>query len=1005
MDNTVRAHRNGTSTASPSKKIVASIERTAYPRFKRSYTAVELTQIYTPTPTEIAFGLASSLGPINYFSLMVFLKVFQRLGYFPKLSEIPLQIVNYIGHSLKLPKNLNLSSINPRTLLRHKIAIRSYLNVTPYNRKAQQLVTQTVSESALVMDNPADLINAAIEELVKDRYELPPFYTLDRLVRRLRHQVNQQLFARVTSQLSDQYQQRLNDLLDSQAHRQRSSYNDLKKLPKRSSRNHLNDLLVHLTWLETLGDIAPFIEPLTSRKIKHFAAEAKALNASELKEITPPKRLTLLLCLIFSAQVQTRDSLVEMFLKQMKKIQNKASDELESIRKKHQETTEKLVSVLAKVLQVFNEPLPESQAVQQIQEIFPPQGGVEQLLDECEAVNAYKGNNYLPLLWRFYKSHRSSFFRVVQALKFDSTSSDRRLVEALHFLRHNARCRGEWLRGEVDLSFTSEAWQKLVFVQPKDPKQMNRRHFEVCLFFHLAAELRAGDICVWGSESYADYREQLLSESESQALVGEYCQNLGFPQNAEGFIEHLKSGLAQTALSVDEGYPNNTSIVISEVGEPVLKHPPRQPIRPSGPVLEALIEERMPERNLIDILRNVDYWTNFTRHFGPFSGSDPKLERATERYLLTTFAYGCNLGPTQAARHMRGIVTPQMLSFVNQRHVSLKGLNAALADIINRYHVLGLPKFWGDGTAAAADGTKYDLYEQNLLSEYHIRYGGYGGIAYHHVADSYVALFSHFISCGTWEAVYIIEGLLKNQSEIQPERLHADTQGQSTPVFALSYLLGIQLMPRIRNWKDLTFYRPESGTVYEHIESLFTDTIDWELIRTHWPDLFRVVLSIQAGKISSDVLLRKLGNYSRKNRLYRAFRELGRVVRTVFLLQFISDAELRQQITAATNKVEAYHGFSKWFFFGGDGIIATNDPEQQEKSIKYNDLVANAVIFQNVVDLTDLLQQLKREGYLLEREDVASLSPYLTSHIKRFGDYLIDLDAIPQALDELMLLL
>jgi len=207
-------------------------------------------------------------------------------------------------------------------------------------------------------------------------------------------------------------------------------------------------------------------------------------------------------------------------------------------------------------------------------------------------------------------------------------------------------------------------------------------------------------------------------------------------------------------------------------------------------------------------------------------------------------------------------------------------------------------------------------------------------------------------------------------------------------------------MPRIRNWKDLVFYRPDPETVYQHIDALFTDQINWQLIRTHWQDLFQVVLSIQAGKISSDILLRKLGNYSRKNRLYRAFRELGRVVRTVFLLQFISNIQLRQQITAVTNQVESYHGFSKWFFFGGDSIIASNDPEKQEKVIKYNDLVANAVIFQNVVDLTEVLQQLQHEGYLLEREDVAGLSPYLTSHIKRFGDYVLDLETIPKALDE-----
>ena len=268
---------------------------------------------------------------------------------------------------------------------------------------------------------------------------------------------------------------------------------------------------------------------------------------------------------------------------------------------------------------------------------------------------------------------------------------------------------------------------------------------------------------------------QLFSQV-TQQLDDQYLSRLD-PNNSNDFVEYLKSWLDETAKQVDDGYPNNSQIVISEFGEPVLKRLKKKADNSSLKALESLIEERMPERNLIDILKNVDYWTNFTRHFGPLSGSDPKLQRATERYLLTLFTYGCNLGPYQAARHMRGLATAHELSFVNRRHINLSKLNAALVDILNRYHVLELPTFWGKGTSAAADGTKYDLYEQNLLSEYHIRYGGYGGIAYHHVADSYIALFSHFIPCGTWEAVYIIDGLLKNSSLIQPKTLHADTQG------------------------------------------------------------------------------------------------------------------------------------------------------------------------------------------------------------------------------------
>jgi TnpA family transposase len=166
----------------------------------------------------------------------------------------------------------------------------------------------------------------------------------------------------------------------------------------------------------------------------------------------------------------------------------------------------------------------------------------------------------------------------------------------------------------------------------------------------------------------------------------------------------------------------------------------------------------------------------FARHFGFLSGSDPKLREAAARYITTVFGYGCNLGPSQTARHLQDTVNAPKLAFTNQQHVTINKLNAAIRDLINHYRRFDLSHFWGTGTTAAADGTQFDLYENNLLAEQHIRYGGYGGIAYYHVSDTYIALFSHFIACGVWEAVYIIDGLLKNKSDIQPDVLHADTQ-------------------------------------------------------------------------------------------------------------------------------------------------------------------------------------------------------------------------------------
>jgi TnpA family transposase len=275
--------------------------------------------------------------------------------------------------------------------------------------------------------------------------------------------------------------------------------------------------------------------------------------------------------------------------------------------------------------------------------------------------------------------------------------------------------------------------------------------------------------------------------------------------------------------------------------------------------------------------------------------------------------------------------------------MSVDKLETAQRELIELYLRLDLPKHWGDGKTVAADGTQYDFYENNLLAGYHHRYRKMGAVAYRHVADNYIAVFRHFIPPGVWEAIYVIEGLLKAGLSVQADTVHSDTQGQSAAVFAFTYLLGINLMPRIRNWKDLKFFRPDNGTKYKHIDRLFSTTVDWELIERHWQDLMQVALSIQAGTISSPLLLRRLGSESRRNRLYLAARELGNVVRTVFLLEWIGSREMRQEVTATTNKVESYNGFAKWLSFGGD-VIAENEPEEQQKRLRYNDLVASAVI-------------------------------------------------------------
>jgi TnpA family transposase len=375
------------------------------------------------------------------------------------------------------------------------------------------------------------------------------------------------------------------------------------------------------------------------------------------------------------------------------------------------------------------------------------------------------------------------------------------------------------------------------------------------------------------------------------------------------------------------------------------------------------VQERMPERHLLDILKNVQHWVNYTRHFTPPSGSDPKMTDAISRYLFTIFGYGCGLGPTQTARHAHQEITLRVLSRINDQHITTAKLQMALQDIINEYIRFDLPFLWGSGKAAIADGTHVQLIENNLVGEKHIRYGGYGGT-----------------------------------SKLQPDTVHADTQGQSEPVFGLAYLLGIKLMPRMRTWDDVAFYRPSENATYKHIDALFTKTVNWHLIRTHFKDILQVVLSIQAGKVTPSMLLQKLGVYSRKNKLYLAFRELGRVVRTLFLLEYISSEPMRQEIRGATTKIESFNNFRDWVLFGGHAITS-GDPVEREKRLKYMNLVANVIMLHNIIDLTKVLNQMVVSGHQVTEPLVQRLSPYMTKHIKRFGQYVLDMNTLPEPLE------
>ena len=979
---------------------MASIERTAYPRYNQFLTAAELDTHYTISPDERSWIVSVSRLPSRQLCCALLLKAIQHLNFFPTFDHIPPAIIHHVRAALELPLTTT-PTISTRTLYTYHRLIRERLDITSHGMTVRRIAGAAVEHSAQVMDNPADLINVAIEALVKARIELPAFSTLDKLVSDIRTRVNQTFFQHVRSRLTPENQARLDALLVSDG-TERTLYNDLKRVAERATYDHLESWLTHLQWLDSLGSFAVQLAAIPLLKRQHFAAEAKALDAGELKDITPPKRLTLLASLIAQAQAKARDQLVVLFRRRMASFHKKARSKLEKLQLSHQKEIDRVVETFSDVLDVLETPPPPDDALQRITEILAPAGGVAALQATCDGIRAYSSNNHLPLVWGAYHKHRSLFFRMLDALTLTPTSQDQTLSDAVQYLKAHRNRTSKLLPATLDLSFASEQWQRLIKTRQDNTPMLERKHLEACIFSYLAAELKSGDMAVERSESYTDYREQLLPWADCRPLLPEYCRNLKLPATPQAFVADLRKRLKAAARAADRSTRKDGQVRMNKKGEPVLKRPAAREPSPSADVLHTMLSLRLPERNLIDILQTVAQWTNCTRHFSPRSGSDPKIEAPPETYIRLLFTYGTNMGPVEAARHMGGAMSAHTCSYLNRRHVTSEKLDAATVDIINVYNRLTLPRLWGDGSAVGTDGTKFALIENNPMAEYHFRYRDIGGVAYYHVADTYVAIFSRFVPCGTWEAIYIIDGLLKNRSDIQPRKVHADTQGQSVTVFALSHLLGIELLPRIRNWKDLVFYKADARLTYTHLEPLYGGVIDWEYLERHWQDLMQVVLSIQEGKISSEMLLRKLGNDSKKNRLYRVFQELGRVIRTLFLLRYISDQQLRAEITAGTNKVESYNRFVKWLFFGSEATITDHDPEEGEKRIKYGSLLANAVILHTTYDLTTELRKMIAEGHPVEPEDIAALSPYMTSQIKRFGDYVIRADLRAPLLDEVL---
>jgi len=329
---------------------VPAISDTAYPRLPSEPGVAEL-EAFTPETAELAFARQRTRQPgprLALLVLLVLLKAFQRLGYAVRLADVPPALVAQVAASAGLAGAASEMADYDDTSYRIRLMalVRGFIGVAGYDREARGMAARACIEAARTRDDLADIVNAGIEELLRYRRELPAFGTLLKLARSARALVNRAYHRRIASSLQPQACERLAALLLVPDGATRSGWDQVKTDPPRASPQRMREHLAHLAWLRGQAMANEVFAGIPDRKLRHFAAEARALNAAVLSHVTASKRTALMATLLRSQVARALDDAAEMFVRLTTRMHNRAKEALNEHRARQAAETDALIALL-----------------------------------------------------------------------------------------------------------------------------------------------------------------------------------------------------------------------------------------------------------------------------------------------------------------------------------------------------------------------------------------------------------------------------------------------------------------------------------------------------------------------------------------------------------------------------------------------------------------------------------------------------------------------------------
>lgn len=600
---------------------------------------------------------------------------------------------------------------------------------------------------------------------------------------------------------------------------------------------------------------------------------------------------------------------------------------------------------------------------------------------EAEALARPEEFDTLEKLGEHYAGIRRWSPAFLDAFDFEGVPACASLIRAIMMLRDVNRS-GVGLPKSAPTGFVRQRWAPYVLLAGGT---IDRRHYELCVLSELRDRLRAGDVWVSGSRQYRSFEERLISAETLKELQQGGTLPISGEHDFEQFIASRQT-LLDERLQVVDAQATAGRLPDVTVTNGVLKIAPiEKATPPEAEVMVARLYAMLPRIRITDLLAEVAGWTDFPNCFTHLRTGEVA---ADSRILMAgLLADGLNLGLTRMAEAC-SIASLGQLAWTSDWHIREETYALALRCLVDQQQREPFASHFGSGTSSSSDGQFFQAAgfgrDAARLNAHYSQRSGFK--VYSHLSDRYAPFYTKLIAATASEALHVLDALLYHQSEIATRRHHTDGGGDSDHVFALCSLLGLQFAPRIPDLKHRRLYSFGKPSAYPTLEPMIASRVNVALIRAHWSEILRVVASIRTGTVTASLIMRQLAAYPRQNGVAAALRELGRLERTLFTLDWISEPELRRETGQELNKGEARNSLARAVFIHRLGEIRDRTYENQQHRASGLNLLVTAIILWNTRYLERAVATLRRT------EDVpdhllAHLSPLGWEHVNLTGDY------------------